>query len=118
MNDIAKRIKAERSRYKASNKLESKYRELSAQSVSKPSDDSTGFNLAIDARKAMKKLATHDYEKQDRAKHNTPYQPNVRPFRSHGDKPDTRIRTHGRTDRDICSYYRNKHGDNMPKETK
>lgn len=105
-----------RSRYKASAKLEALHQNLSNQSVSKASDDSAGFNVAVDARKAMKRLATHDYEKQDRAKHNKPYRPEVRPFRAHAEKPDTRIRTHGKTDRDTCSYYRNKHGDNMPKE--
>lgn len=114
----AERILAERRRYKASNKLESLQRSLSDMSVSKASDDSAGFNTSVDARKAKKRLATHDYEKQDRAKHNKPYRPTVRPFRAHDEKPDTRIRTHGKTDRDTCSYFRNKHGDNMPKETK
>lgn len=118
MNKTAERIIAERKRYKASNKLESLQRSLSEMSVSKASDDSAGFNTSVDARKAKKRLATHDYEKQDRAKHNKPYRPNVRPFRAHDEKPDTRIRTHGKTDRDTCSYFRNKGGDLLPKPIK
>lgn len=114
----AQEILAQRKRYKASNKLETLHRTLSSQSVSKASEDSAGFNVAVDARKAKKKLAVIDTEKQDRAKHNKPYRPTVRPFRAHQEKPDTRIRTHGKTDRDTCSYFRNKHGDNMPKESK
>lgn len=118
MNTTAERIIAERKRYKASNKLESLQRSLSEMAVSKASEDSAGFNTALDARRAKKRLATHDYEKQDRAKHNTPYRPNVRPFRAHAEKPDTRIRTHGKTDRDTCSYYRSKSGDLLPKPIK
>lgn len=118
MNKTAERIIAERKRYKASNKLESLQRSLSEMAVSKASDDSAGFNTSVDARKAKKRLATHDYEKQDRAKHNKPYRPNVRPFRAHDEKPDTRIRTHGKTDRDTCSYFRNKGGDLLPKPIK
>lgn len=118
MNKTAERILAERKRYKASNKLESLQRSLSEMAVSKASDDSAGFNTSVDARKAKKRLATHDYEKQDRAKHNKPYRPNVRPFRAHAEKPDTRIRTHGKTDRDTCSYYRSKGGDLLPKPIK
>ena len=114
----ASEILAQRKRYKASNKLETLHRTLSSQSVSKASEDSAGFNVAVDARKAKKKLSVLDTEKQDRAKHNKPYRPNVRPFRAHQEKPDTRIRTHGKTDRDTCSYFRNKNGDNMPKESK
>lgn len=117
-NSKAAAILAQRARYKASNKLETLQRELSAMSVSKPSEDSAGFNTAVDARKAKKRLSTHDYEKQDRAKHNTAYRPNVRPFRSHEEKPDTRIRTHGKTDRDTCTYYRNKASDQLPKPFK
>ena len=86
--------------------------------VSKASDDSQGMNVALDARKRRKALLTTDYDKQDRAKHNKPYIPSVRPFRAHSEKPDTRIRTHGKTDRDTCSYFRNKNGDNLPKAHK
>lgn len=118
MNKTAELILAQRKRYKASNKLESLHRSLSAMSVGKASDDSAGFNTSVDARKAKKRLATHDYEKQDRAKHNKPYRPNVRPFRAHDEKPDTRIRTHGKTDRDTCAYFRNKGGDLLPKPIK
>lgn len=111
-------ILAQRKRYKTSNRLETLHRTLSSQSVSKASEDSAGFNVAVDARKAKKKLSVIDVEKQDRAKHNKPYRPVVRPFRAHAEKPDTRIRTHGKTDRDTCSYYRNKNGDNLPKPIK
>lgn len=114
----AQELIAQRKRYKASNKLETLHRSLSSQSVSKASEDSAGFNVAVDARKAMKRLAVLDLDKQDRAQHNKPYRPNVRPFRAHSEKPDTRIRTHGKTDRDTCSYYRNKNGDNLPKDVR
>ena len=108
-------LREQRQRYKASAKLETLHQTLSAMSVSKASDDSAGFNTSVDARKAKKRLSTHDYEKQDRAKHNKAYRPNVRPFRAHAEKPDTRIRTHGKTDRDTCSYFRNKASDLLPK---
>lgn len=108
-------LQAQHQRYKASAKLESMHQTLSSMAVSKASKDVSGFNTSMDARKAKKRLATHDYDKQDRAKHNKPYRPSVRKFRAHQERPDTRIRTHGKTDRDTCAYYRNKHGDNMPK---
>ena len=109
-------LQRQKARYKSSARLEGMHQSLSNMAVSKASEDSAGMNVAPDARKRRKALSTTDYDKQDRAKHNRPYRPSVRPFRAHAEKPDRRIRTHGKTDRDTCSYFRNKSGDNLPKE--
>lgn len=109
-------LQRQKARYKTSARLEDMHQTLSNMAVSKASDDEQGQNVALDARKRRKALSTTDYDKQDRAKHNRPYRPSVRPFRAHSEKPDTRIRTHGKTDRDTCSYFKNKNGDNLPKE--
>lgn len=111
-------LNRQKARYKASARLEDMHQTLSRMAVSKASEDEQGQNVALDARKRRKALSTTDYDKQDRAKHNKPYRPVVRPFRAHAEKPDTRIRTHGKTDRDTCSYFRNKNGDLLPRPNK
>lgn len=115
MNSKAAKILAERKRYKHSAEHERKQQELSNLAVSKPSDNPNGSNLALDARKARKAQHTVNYDKRPRAV--VPREWLAKPATALAE-PKGRIKTHGRTDRDINSYFRNKNGDNLPKETK
>ena len=115
-NDKALAIIAQRSRYKASARFECKQQELSSISVSKASEHETGANYAMDARRARKALQTVNYKRKVRAT-GSKYKPNVKSFKRLKEG-DTRISTHGRDDRDVNSYFRSKHGDNMPRGNK
>lgn len=75
--------------------------ELGNTAYSKPSEHDTGFNYGIDARKARKQM---------------------KPPAAHYDKPSdfgTKTATFGsKTDAGINSYFRNKRGDNLPRNSK
>lgn len=112
-NPTVLEILRQRDRYKASAKLEAKHQELSALAVSKPKDNPNGSNLAIDARKARKQISTVSYDSRDKSV--VAKQWVAKPAKAMAE-PTATIKTHGKTDRDTCSYYRNKNGDNLPRE--